>query len=58
MVEAGQGGVDFEAIRNILEANNFDGWAIVEQDMNPAPTDKPFPIAQRTLRYLQEIGLS
>lgn len=58
MVEAGRGGVDFKAICDILDANNFEGWAIVEQDMYPAPAAKPLPIARRTLAYLQEIGLA
>lgn len=58
MVEAGRGGVDFQAIQQILADHHFDGWAIVEQDMYPAPADKPLPIAKRTLQYLQRIGLA
>jgi len=33
------------------------GFAIVEQDMYPAPFDKPLPIAKRTRAYLREIGM-
>ena len=58
MVEAGRGSVDFTAIRDILKDHAFDGWAIVEQDMYPAPAGKPFPIAQRTLNYLNSIRFS
>ncbi|MFN8488533.1 MAG: sugar phosphate isomerase/epimerase [Caldilineaceae bacterium] len=56
-VEPSQGAVDFLAFRDVLRAINFDGWAIVEQDMYPAPFDKPLPIAQRTRAYLRQIGL-
>ena len=55
--EPSQGVVDFIAFRNVLEEIDFDGWAIVEQDMYPAPFDKPLPIATRTRAYLREIGL-
>ena len=41
----------------LLRDVNYDGWAIVEQDMYPAPFDKPLPIAQRTRAYLREIGI-
>jgi inosose dehydratase len=56
MVEAGKGGVDFRAICEILAANQYEGWAIVEHDMYPAPKDKPLPIAKRTLEYLRSAG--
>ena len=42
--------VDFEAFRDVLKEVDYEGWAIVEQDMYPAPFDKPFPIAKRTRR--------
>ena len=48
--------VDFPALLELLKRNDYDGYAIVEQDMYPAPFDKPFPIAKRTLAYLREIG--
>ncbi|MER6994894.1 sugar phosphate isomerase/epimerase [Streptomyces sp. NPDC000410] len=31
-------------------------FAIVEQDMYPCPPDKPFPIAERTRRFLRSCG--
>ncbi len=56
-VEPSQGAVDFAAFRDVLREINYDGYAIVEQDMYPAPFDKPLPIAKRTREYLREIGI-
>jgi inosose dehydratase len=56
-VEPSRGAVDFVAFRDLLEEINFQGWGIVEQDMYPAPFDKPLPIAKRTREYLREIGI-
>ena len=53
--ELSEGVIDFEALRDILREVNYDGWAIVEQDMYPAPFDKPLPIAKRTRQYLLDI---
>jgi inosose dehydratase len=39
--EPSQGAVDFTAFRQVLQKINYHGWAIVEQDMYPAPFDKP-----------------
>ena len=55
--EPSEGMVDFIAIRDLLREIDFDGWAVVEQDMYPAPFDKPLPIAKHTRSYLREIGL-
>jgi len=55
--EPSQGAVDFPAFRDVLREINYDGFAIVEQDMYPAPFDKPLPIAKRTRAYLRQIGL-
>ncbi len=55
--EPAKGAVDFEAFRDVLREIDYQGWAIVEQDMYPAPFDKPMPIAQRTRAYLREIGI-
>ncbi len=55
--EPAKGAVNFEAFRDALHEIDFQGWAIVEQDMYPAPFDKPMPIAQRTRAYLREIGI-
>jgi len=51
------GVVDFSKFREALQESNYDGWATVEQDMYPAPFDKPLPIATRTRGYLQTIGI-
>ncbi|RIK38163.1 MAG: hypothetical protein DCC55_22080 [Chloroflexi bacterium] len=56
-VEPSQGAVDFLAFRDVLREIDFNGWAIVEQDMYPAPFDKPLPIAKRTRAYLRQIGI-
>ena len=55
--EPSKGAVDFLAFRDVLREINYNGWATVEQDMFPAPFDKPLPIAKRTRAYLREIGL-
>src|SRR5919202_2828882 len=55
--EPSQGAVDFAAFRDALRDVGYDGWATVEQDMYPAPFDKPLPIARRTRAYLREIGI-
>ena len=55
--EPAKGVVDFEAIRDVLKEVDYEGWAIVEQDMYPAPFDKPFTIAKRTREYLRQIGI-
>lgn len=55
--EPSKGAVDFEAFRDVLVEIDYQGWAIVEQDMYPAPFEKPLPIAKRTRAYLREIGI-
>jgi inosose dehydratase len=55
--EPAHGAVDFLALRDLLEEIGFEGWGIVEQDMFPAPPEKPLPIAKRTRAYLRQIGL-
>ena len=58
MCEPELGVVDMKAFVQVLEDIDFTGWAIVEQDMYPAPFEKPFPIADRTRKYLTTIGMS
>jgi inosose dehydratase len=55
-VEPSKGAVDFERLRDVLDEVNYEGFGIVEQDMYPAPPDKPLPIARRTYEYLRSIG--
>ena len=54
--ELRDGMVDYTAVRDVLGEVGYSGFAIVEQDMYPAPFDKPLPIAKRALAYLHEIG--
>ena len=54
--EPAAGTIDFAAFRDALQAVDYDGWATVEQDMYPAPFDKPLAIAKRTRDYLKQIG--
>jgi inosose dehydratase len=56
-VEPSQGSIDFIAFRDVLRDIDYVGYGMVEQDMFPAPFDKPLPIAKRTRAYLREIGL-
>lgn len=55
--EPSRGAVDFAAFRDMLRELGWSGWATVEQDMYPAPFDKPLPIAKRTREYLRSIGI-
>jgi inosose dehydratase len=55
--EPSEGSVDFVAFRDALIEFDYNGLATVEQDMYPAPFDKPLPIAKRTRAYLRDIGL-
>ncbi len=56
--EPERGAVDFKALAALLRETEFDGFAIVEQDMTPEPLDRPLPIARRTLNYLREVGIA
>jgi inosose dehydratase len=56
--EPSGGAVDFLAFRDALQDVGYEGWATVEQDMYPAPHDKPMPIAKRTLEYFRQVGLA
>ena len=57
MCEPAKGDVDFIAVRDAIKAIGFRGYAIVEQDMYPAPFDQPLPIAKRTRDFLREVGI-
>jgi inosose dehydratase len=57
MCELDRGIVDFAEIKAFLEARNFDGLAVYEQDMYPCPPDKPFPIARHNRQVLRDLGL-
>ena len=55
--EPSRGVVDFPALCQVLQEIDYHGYAIVEQDLYPAPFDKPLPIARRTREYLRAIGI-
>lgn len=55
--ELSEGAVDFLAFRDALKETNFSGFAVVEQDMYPAPFDKPLPLGKRNREYLRQIGI-
>jgi inosose dehydratase len=52
-VDLGQGAVDLIGLNAVAQEVGFDGWGIVEQDMYPAPFDKPLPIARRNRQFLR-----
>lgn len=54
--ELSRGELDLSRLHAALQAVGFDGWAIIEQGMYPAPFNKPLPIATRSRRYLREKG--
>src|SRR5699024_11060742 len=57
MTEPSSGMVDMRKLLEVLNEADFSGWIVVEQDMYPAPFEKPFPIAKRTREYLKEIEI-
>jgi inosose dehydratase len=52
----GQGDIDFPAILTELNALNYQGWIVVEQDVLPG-MGSPRESAQRNREYLQSIGI-
>ena len=56
--ELGQGALDFRSLLEELRKLNFHGWAIVEQDVDPAMTGAALASASRSREYLRrEIGV-
>ena len=54
--ELGRGGVDFSAVVKWLRQREYDGWAVVEQDVLPG-LGTPKESARRNREYLQSIGV-
>lgn len=54
--ELGKGDVDFNAVKNFLERNGYQGWIVVEQDVLPGMGD-PKNCALNNRTYLQSINL-
>ena len=55
--EPPQGEPVVEDVAQALRDLNRELFVVVEQDMYPAPFDKPKPIAQRTYTYLRGVGI-
>lgn len=56
--ELGKGSVDFPALLEVLKAIDFDGWAVVEQDILPESGLNPLESAKRNLAYLRDVGIA
>ncbi len=54
--ELDRGAIDFPAFGELLREVAFQGFVVVEQDMYPAPPDKPLPIARANRDYLRRLG--
>ena len=54
----GEGSVDFARLREAMIAEDFEGWATVEQDCDPAGATSPADDARANLAYLREVGLA
>lgn len=57
MCEPQNGTVDFEGLEKVMRDIDWDGWAIVEQDMFLLDDPhQPLPIATRTRHYFSSLG--
>ncbi len=54
--ELGRGSVDFAGLLGLLRELDFDGWAVVEQDILPDRGVNPLDSAKRNLAYLRSLG--
>ncbi len=54
--ELDRGAIDFSGFGELLREVDFQGFVVVEQDMYPAPPDKPLPIARANRDYLRRLG--
>jgi inosose dehydratase len=57
MCDLEDGIIDYEAYRDLLDALNFRGVGIIEQDCPNSTTAQAFASAKKNLAYLQRIGL-
>ncbi|MFZ3570443.1 sugar phosphate isomerase/epimerase family protein [Streptomyces sp. BH097] len=57
MVEPPRGVPELEPVLAAAGRLDIDLFAIVEQDMYPCEPDRPFPVADRTRRYLRSCGV-
>jgi inosose dehydratase len=56
MTEPPNGVPAYPPLFEAIEEHGLDVFAIVEHDLYPCPPDVPFPIAQRTHRYIAGCG--
>ncbi|WNE96649.1 sugar phosphate isomerase/epimerase [Streptomyces luomodiensis] len=56
MCEPPKGVPELGPVLTAAQQLDVDLFAIVEQDMYPCPPDQPFPIAERTRRFLRSCG--
>ncbi|MFG7945410.1 sugar phosphate isomerase/epimerase family protein [Streptomyces cacaoi] len=56
MCEPPHGVPELGPVLTAAQGLGIDLFAIVEQDMYPCPPDQPFPIAERTRRFLRSCG--
>ncbi len=54
----GRGCVDFEALKESIDATGFDGWATIEQDCDPAGETSPVDDARINLEFLRSVDLA
>jgi len=54
--ELGKGGVDFRAVVRWLDEHEYDGWAVVEQDILPG-MGTPKESARRNREFLASLGI-
>lgn len=57
MCEPWKGMVDFKEVKRVLDEVGYSGYAVVEQDMYPAPEGKPLRVAKATRTFLQDVGI-
>lgn len=55
--ELGKGSVDFPGLLNVLRELDFDGWAVVEQDILPDTSANALASAKANRAYLRSIGM-
>jgi inosose dehydratase len=55
--ELGKGSVDFPELLNVLRGMNFEGWAVVEQDILPDSGANALASAKANREYLRKIGM-
>lgn len=57
MCEPWKGMVDFNQLKAVLDEVNYQGYAVVEQDMYPVAPERPLPVARDTRKFLSDIGI-